>query len=78
MQLVISVTRLGVFSIFGNKVAQMFGDFLGSCENECFLSQTGQTTIRSTFGKTWASFISTFGHTVSDAKFEDMGIRKRK
>ena len=41
MQLVISVTRLGVFSIFGNKVAQMFGDFLGSCENECFLSQTG-------------------------------------
>ena len=41
-----SVTRLGNFcnflaTNFVTKVAQMFGDFSGSCENHCFLSQTG-------------------------------------
>ena len=41
-----SVTRLGDFWNFlstnlVSKVAQMFADFLGSCENLCFLIQTG-------------------------------------
>ena len=30
-----------LLAIFFTKVAQMFGGFLGSCENHCFLSQTG-------------------------------------
>ena len=30
---------------FITKVAQMIGDFLGSCENHCFLSQTGEATF---------------------------------
>ena len=33
----------------------MFGDFLGSCENHHFLSQTGEATFWATFGKTWAT-----------------------
>ena len=34
--------QIGVFGIYNiTKVTQMFGDFLGSCENHCFLSQTG-------------------------------------
>ena len=45
-----SVTRLGDFWYFLaikiiTKVAQLFGDFLGSCENHRFLSQTGETTF---------------------------------
>ena len=59
---VISVTRLGNFFIFLainfiTKVAQMFGDFLGGCENRCFLSQTGEANFWATFGKTWATFL---------------------
>ena len=38
------------------KVAQMFVDFLGKCENYRFLSQTGEATFWATFGKTWATF----------------------
>ena len=63
------MTRLGDFlnflvTNFITKVAQMFGIFLGSCENHCFLSKTGEATFGATFGKTWASFISTLsGHT---------------
>ena len=37
----------------------MFGDYLGSCENHCFLSQTGEATFWTTFRKTWASFYFT-------------------
>ena len=40
-----SVTRVGNFwnllaTNFVTKVAQMFDDVLGICENHCFLSQT--------------------------------------
>ena len=40
-----NVTRLGNFwnflaTNFILKVAQMFGDFLGTCENHCYVSQT--------------------------------------
>ena len=48
---------------FITKVALIFGDILGSCEKHCSLSQTGQATFWSTFGKTWATFSSIFGHT---------------
>ena len=46
----ISVTRLGDFciflvTIFITKVAQMFGDVLGSCNDHFFLSQTGEATF---------------------------------
>ena len=56
-----SVTRLGGFwnflaTNFITKVAQMFGDFLGSCEIHCFLRQTGDATFWATFGKSWATF----------------------
>ena len=34
----------------------MFGDFLASCENHCFLRQTDLATFWATFGKTWATF----------------------
>ena len=34
----------------------MIGDFLGSCENHCFLSHTGEANFGETFGKTWATF----------------------
>ena len=45
LQPLISVTRFGDFlnslaTNFIAKVAQMFSDFLGSCEKHCFLSQT--------------------------------------
>ena len=43
---------------FITKVAQMFGDLLGSCENHRFLSRTGEVTFWATFGKTWATFYS--------------------
>ena len=39
----------------------MFGDFLGSCENHHFLSQTGEATFWATFGKLGLLFISTSG-----------------
>ena len=56
-----SVTRLGEFwnflvTNFITKVAQMFGDILGSCENHRFLSRTGEATFWAFFGKTWATF----------------------
>ena len=56
-----SVTRLGNFwnffvTNFISKVAQMFCDFLCSCENHHFLSQTGEATFWVTFGETWATF----------------------
>ena len=34
----------------------IFGYFLGSCENHCFLSQTGEATFWATFVKTWTTF----------------------
>ena len=43
---------------FITKVAQMVGDFLGSCENHRFLNQTGEATFWETFGKAWATFYS--------------------
>ena len=58
-----SVTRLGDFlnflvAYFITQVTQMFGDFWGSFENHCFLSQTGESTFWAIFGKTWATLIS--------------------
>ena len=55
------VIRLGDFwnflaINFVTKVAQMFGDFLGNCENHHILSQTGEVTFWATFRKTWATF----------------------
>ena len=55
-----SVTRLFDFwnflaINFVTKVAQMFGDFLGNCENHHILSQTGEVTFWATFRKTWAT-----------------------
>ena len=41
---------------FITKVAQMFDDFLGSCEKYQFLYQTGEFTFWATFGKTCANF----------------------
>ena len=41
---------------FYYKADQMFDDFLDSCENNRFLSQTGDSTFWATFGKTWATF----------------------
>ena len=41
---------------FITKLAQMFGDFWGTCENHCIISQTGDATFWATFGKTWATF----------------------
>ena len=41
----------------------MFGDFLGSCNDNCFLNQTSDATFWATFGKTWATFYFTSGHT---------------
>ena len=63
-----SVTRLGDFwnffvTNFITKAAQMFGDFLVSCENHHLLSKIGKATFWATFGKTWLLFISTSGHT---------------
>ena len=51
-----SVTRLGDFLNFLatnliTKVAQIVGDFLGSFEKHCFLSQTGLATFWATIGK---------------------------
>ena len=56
-----SVTRLGDFwnffvTNFITKAAQMFGDFLVSCENHHLLSKIGKATFWATFGKTWATF----------------------
>ena len=34
----------------------MFGEFLDSCENHCFLSQTREANFWATFGKTWATY----------------------
>ena len=63
-----SVTRLSDFwnflvAPFIAQVTQMFGDFLGSFENHCFLSQTGEATFWATIWKNWATFVSTSGHT---------------
>ena len=59
----ISVTKLGDFWNLFTKVSQMFGDFLGSCETHCFLSQNGLGYF---FGqlleKLGLLFISTSGH----------------
>ena len=56
----VSVTRLGDFLISLEqillKVAEMFGDFWGSCESLNFLSWTGEATFWATFGKTWVTF----------------------
>ena len=41
----------------------MFGGFLGSCEYNCFLSQTGQATFGQLSKKLGLLFISTSGHT---------------
>ena len=41
---------------FYYKADQMFDDFLDSCENNRFLSQTGDATFWATFVKTWATF----------------------
>ena len=62
------MTRLGNFWNFLEtnvitKETQMFVDFLGSFEKHCFSSETGEATFWATFGKTWATFISTSGHT---------------
>ena len=45
-----------VVTNFIAKVAQMFGNFLGSCKNHCFLSQTGESTFWATFGKNLGDF----------------------
>ena len=65
---VISVTRLGNFFIFLainfiTKVAQMFGDFLGSCEKHCFLKSNLIGYFWGNFWKNLGFFISTSGHT---------------
>ena len=72
-------TILVQYKIFGNfwatnfitKVAQRFGDFLGSCDDNCYLNQTGQATFWATFGKTWAIFYfniwSHWSHDATDA-----------
>ena len=53
-----SATRFWHFlaTNFITDVAKMSGDFLGSGEKHCFLSQTGEATFWATFGKTWATF----------------------
>ena len=71
----VSVTRLGDFcnflvTIFITKVAQMFGDFMGSCENHRFLSQTGEATFWVTFAKTWATFyFNIWSHCTQSSMF---------
>ena len=45
------------------KVAQMFGDFWGSCENHRFLSPIGESTFWATFKKLVLLFIPTSGHS---------------
>ena len=62
------MTRLGDFwnflvTNFITKVAQMFGDFLGSCENYHFLSQIFEATFGQLLEKLELLFISTSGHT---------------
>ena len=52
-----SVTRLGIN--FVTKVAQMFGEFLGSCENHRILSQPGEATFCATWKKLGLFLIST-------------------
>ena len=57
------MTRLGGFwyflaTNFITKVAQMFGNILGRCENHRFLSQTGEVTFWATFKTTWVTFYS--------------------
>ena len=39
-----------------SKVAQILGDFLGSCDYHCFLSQTVEASFCAIFAKIWASF----------------------
>ena len=63
-----SVTRLGDFwnflaINFVTKVAQMFGEFLGSCENHRILSQPGEATFCATWKKLGLFLISTSDHT---------------
>ena len=63
-----SVTRLGGFwnflaTNFITKVAQMFGDFLGSCEKHCFLKSNLIGYFWGNFWKNLGFFISTSGHT---------------
>ena len=62
------MTKLGDFwnflaTKFITKVAQMFGDFLGGCENHHFLNQVGEATFGLLFGKKGLLFIPTSGHT---------------
>ena len=45
----------------------MFGDFLGSCEKDCVLSQTGYATFGQRMEKLGQLFISTSGHTDHDS-----------
>ena len=40
----------------------MFSGFLSSFEKHCFLSQTGEATFWTNFGKTWATFYFKIGH----------------
>ena len=66
------MTSLGDFGNFSavnfiTKVAQLFGDFLGSCENHHFLSQTGETTFGHLLNQLGLLFIPTSGHAVSDS-----------
>ena len=56
-----SVTRLSDFwnflvAPFIAQVTQMFGDFLGSFENHCFLSPTGEPTFGASFWKNLGYF----------------------
>ena len=48
------------------KVAQMFGDFSGTCENHCFFKSNCLDHFLGNFWKTWATFL--FQHQVTLAE----------
>ena len=53
---------------FITKVTQMMSDFLGHCENHCFLSQTGEANFGDLLEQLGQLFISTTGHTLRVGK----------
>ena len=53
----------------------MMSDFLGRCENLCFISQTGEATFWAPFATTWATFyFNIWSHCPTSIESQSIGF----